>query len=282
MAVGAVPRGRFRRSAFSMIELLLSVGIIVILLGIMLPALKRSVRQARATVCMHNLHVLDQVLKMYESENRGWAPTARANEEEAQAGDPKWHELLVPRYLPDLQLLVCPEDPFANRLIAQDAQSASAILGRDTSYGINSLIVSDTGPAMGNVERYNPKRPLDTLLSADMGPDAGLKWGDKDAVGDGTGRWAGGGLSWDDGVEFGGVQHMRSWLTQRHTNGINALTLGGGVRTIQSKPIMTSTIDSFYDRCAAGGCPLCTDLEIPHYSFYRSRVYWWTGRLPEL
>jgi len=265
-----------------MIELLLSVAVIVVLLGIMLPALKRSVRQARATVCMHNLHVLDQVLKMYQSDHRGWAPTARANGEEAQEGDPKWHDLLVPRYLPDLTLLVCPEDPFGNHLIARDAQNTSALIGRDTSYGLNSLIVSDTGAAVGNTERYRPKRPLDTLLSADMGPDAGLKWDDKYVVGDGSSRWTGGGLSWDDGFEYGGVQYMRSWLTQRHVGGINALTLGGGVRMIQSRPIMLNTIESFYDRCAAGECPLCLDLEIPHYSFYRNRVYWWTGRLPEM
>ncbi|MHC4611544.1 MAG: type II secretion system protein, partial [Planctomycetota bacterium] len=56
--------------AFSLVELLVVVSIITVLMSIMLPALKRSLRQAASTVCMHNLRAIDQMMQMYRMESR--------------------------------------------------------------------------------------------------------------------------------------------------------------------------------------------------------------------
>src|SRR2546422_10598734 len=57
---------------FTLVELLVVIGVIAILIGLLMPALTRARQQANSAKCMANLHVLGQMLQMYENENRGW------------------------------------------------------------------------------------------------------------------------------------------------------------------------------------------------------------------
>lgn len=62
------------RRAFTLVELLVVIGIIAMLIAILLPALQSARRQARRTNCLSNLRQLGQVTIMYATENRGWYP----------------------------------------------------------------------------------------------------------------------------------------------------------------------------------------------------------------
>jgi hypothetical protein len=149
-----------------------------------------------------------------------------------------------------------------------------------SSYGINSFIMTAGGGVLADVDRYRPSRPPNTILLADLGPD----YGDSTPANDqsrpkGPSRNSSL-LAWDDGFDiFEGA--AEPWLTARHGDGINILTLSNTVTYARTFDRLQKPIYSYYDECAAGGCTLCNELNLYHYSFARSRLYWWTGPAPE-
>ena len=63
-----------RGSAFTLVELLVVIGIISILIGIMLPTLSRAREAANKTKCLANLRTLGQAMVMYANVSKGWLP----------------------------------------------------------------------------------------------------------------------------------------------------------------------------------------------------------------
>lgn len=60
--------------AFSLVEILVSIGIVAVLIAILLPVLGRVREHSRRSACASNLHRLGQAFAAYASENRGWIP----------------------------------------------------------------------------------------------------------------------------------------------------------------------------------------------------------------
>jgi prepilin-type N-terminal cleavage/methylation domain-containing protein len=114
-----VRHNKSRCGGFTLVELLVVIGIIALLVSILMPALNRVRDQANRVKCMNNLRSVMQGVIMYSSENKGYMPYCNwAGYPPGHVGwlykdpaiaDPRHPETgIVFLYLKDLNIFKCP------------------------------------------------------------------------------------------------------------------------------------------------------------------------------
>lgn len=66
----------FRRSGFTLIELMIVIGIIAILAAILVPNMVRSKNQGRLSACKQNVRSMASAIESYATDNQGRYPSA--------------------------------------------------------------------------------------------------------------------------------------------------------------------------------------------------------------
>lgn len=62
------------KHAFTLVELLVVIGIIALLISILLPSLARARQSANMVACLSNLRQIGQTLQLYANDNKGYLP----------------------------------------------------------------------------------------------------------------------------------------------------------------------------------------------------------------
>ena len=121
-----------RRRAFTLVELLVVVGIIAILIAILMPALGKARRHAAAVQCQSNLKQLVAAYIMYTNENKGRGFIYRGG------FDDYWIEILRPHHAQIDNLRFCPVTD--STINGWGSATQYWVKHRDGSYGLNGWL----------------------------------------------------------------------------------------------------------------------------------------------
>jgi len=118
--------------AFTLVELLVVIGVMVILAALLLPTLGKSKERGRSTACLSNLHQTGIALQLYVQDNDNRMPVMYDAVVGTNAAPPTnsqgTMDVVLSNYLGNARLLLCPSD--RKDLFAQTG----------SSYAWNSLV----------------------------------------------------------------------------------------------------------------------------------------------
>ncbi len=230
-----------KQLGFTLIELLVVIAIIATLMGILMPALGRVRKQARAVACQANLKHWGLIFKMYTDDNDGKFYGAWSTGQQGHV----WIGALR-RLYQDKQINFCPS---ARKIGIDNTQQGGAFeaygvfpetdtrvgyAGLAGSYGINDWVgnpaeARDPGGIIGSRGMYWARPDVKNANNIPLFLDA---------------VWLGGmpqhtdtPTPTEDRTGFGAGGHMNRYCVNRHNGTINAVFVDFSVRKVGLKAL---------------------------------------------
>ncbi len=95
------------RKRFTLVELLVVIGIIAVLAAMLMPALAKAREQANRADCTNNLKQVGLAVQMYANENRNQMPFAGSDSDNRHGGAEDLQPLLDFEYIETPQVFIC-------------------------------------------------------------------------------------------------------------------------------------------------------------------------------
>lgn len=176
-----------RHRAFTLIEMLLVVSIIVMLIAILLPSIQQSRGIARVAVCANQLHQVHSAIHIYQSTHRMRRPWQFANGSAdyphesgsgtGKPGTPARALVVNTKILPDARLLFCPDIPAKYETIYNPAPAESFVQFHSTyTYHYQKVRVADDATPSGNGILWANPISKD-LIMLDAAASSWASWG---------------------------------------------------------------------------------------------------------
>jgi prepilin-type processing-associated H-X9-DG protein/prepilin-type N-terminal cleavage/methylation domain-containing protein len=174
--------------AFTLVELLVVVGVVAVLIALLMPALASAKRQAQRVACMSNLRQIGTAFIAYAQDSKGWFPAPASGFSPPhtedwvywQAGRDVTASRLYPYLGNSVDVLVCPLGP-------PERVPAAGRPPYPFNYSVNVLFTGDSaGTEFANPTTWGIPP---TRLSQVVGASHKVLVIDEDVVGINDGTW---------------------------------------------------------------------------------------------